>query len=247
MISTILLSSVLASQAQGPLPKNAAIVYSGLPALQATAPSLKLVSHSVTGTLSKETVTFSTVSLYKNTSPNAYSVTLKLPVNAQNPVLGRGYNIDFSATWDRTPVKASPYREEQALLDEQVKLRNGAAWTKFIRFKALTLPVKASATHALRISFTVPIGKSGLDGLQRIVAYDLSGASSYGWPVEHIPFSLKYTPEIMFQRIAAQPAYGWQIGPHGAFFQVRNYTPGTDALARFLFYPGGFDKIGEEP
>jgi len=246
MITTILLSGVLAVQVQGPLPKNAAIVYSGLPALQSPAPSLKFVSCSVTGTLSKDSVAFSTLLLFKNLSDKPYPVTLKLPVNAQNPIIGQGYDIDFAVSWDKVPVKASPYKQEQALTDENVKLRNGAIWTKYIRYKTLTLAVKPSATHALRLSFDVPIGKSGLDGLQRIVAYDLAGASTYSQPIEHIPFSLKYTPEIMFQKIAALPNYGWQIGPNGAFFQVRNYVPGADALARFMFYPGGYDKIGLE-
>lgn len=244
MITTILLSSVLAAQVQGPLPKNAAIVYSGLPALQGSAASLKLISHSVTGTLTKELVTFNTLLLFKNQSNKPYTVTLKLPVNAQNPILGRGYDIDFAATWDKAPIKVSPYKEEQALTDDAVKLRNGAVWTKIIRYKSLAVPVKASATHALRISFTVPIGKSGLDGLQRIVAYDLAGASTFAAPIEQIPFSLKYNTDIVFQKIAAEPNYGWQVGPNGAYFQVKNFTPSEDALARFMYYPGGFDKIG---
>jgi len=245
MITSILLTSVLAAQVQGPLPKNAAIVYSGLPAIQGSVPSLCMVSSSVTGTLTKDAVTFSTLSLYKNMSKKPFTVTFKLPVNAQNPILGRGYDIDFAAMWDKAAVKASPYKEEQALTDDSVKLRNGAVWTKFIRYKTVTVPVKASATHALRISFTIPIGKSGLDGLQRIVAYDLAGASSYGWPIEQIPFSLKYNTDIVFQKIAGEPNYGWQVGPNGAYFQVKQFTPQTDALARFMFYPGGFDKIGE--
>lgn len=246
MITSILLAAALGSQVQGPLPKNAAIVYSGLPAvMKGPAPSLELLSCSVTGAMTKDTVTFTTLTLYKNLSNKPYSLTLKLPVNAQNPILGRGYDIDFAATWDKAAVKASPYKEDQTLTDDTVKLRNGAVWTKIIRYKTLAVAVKPQATHALRISFTVPIGKSGLDGLQRIVAYDLAGASSYSAPIDQIPFSLKYDSDIVFQKIASEPDFGWQVGPKGAFFQLKNYSGGDDALARFMYYPGGFDKIGE--
>jgi hypothetical protein len=244
MITTIL-ATLAAAQVQGPLPEKAAIVYSGIPGIVGPATSdVRMTGHSVTFDLTKSTATVTTLTLFHNDSTKPVALWLKFPVNAQNPVLGRGWDIDFKATMDKVPLKLSPWKAEQTFTDEAVEISRGVSWTKIIRYKGVATTFKPSATHALRVTYTVPMGKSGLDGMQRLIAYETSGALSWKGSVDRLNFSVRYDPSVVFQMILSEPKWGWQIGTKGGFFKQDNFRPEGDTLVRYIFYPGGYDKIG---
>ena len=255
MLTPTILATLIATQVQGPLPQTAALVYSGIPGIvrkiefgwgsrppsDSAAPKLpvRMTSHSVVFELTKGAATVSSVSLFHNDGPNPVSLVLKLPVDAQNPVLGRGWDIDFTATLDSAPLKIGPWKEEMTLTEIA-----GAPTTRMLRYKSAAVTFKVKGTHVLRISYQVPMGKAGLDGMNRLIAYETNGASAWSGSMDRLNFTVHYGPGVVFHVIEAEPNWGWQIGDKGAFFKQDSFHPEGDTLARFIFYPGGYDKIG---
>jgi hypothetical protein len=200
----------------------------------------------VSATLGPDSATFETLTWFKNGTDRDIPATILLPVVAQNPLLGRGYDIRFQATWDRNPVSIVPAVSSKTIEEPNrlVGVRNRVPYARAERAHGIKVTFKANATHALRLRWQAPIGRGGLDGMLRFVIYDTSSASDWG-PVDQFNFALRYTPEVVFQTYEAKPNWGWQIGPRGAFFKRVNFQPGSDPLVRFVYYPGGFEKIGQ--
>ena len=240
MLTTTILATLALVQSPGPLPTNAAIVFSGIPGIVGSASAdVRMTSHGVSFDLTKAVATVSSVSLFHNDAAQPATVLLKLPVDAQNPVLGRGWDIDFSATLDGVKLKVGPWKEEQRLTEAA-----GSPWTKILRYKAAQVTFKPKATHVLRLSYQVPMGKAGLDGMNRLIAYETAGANSWKGPMDRLNFIVHFGKGVVFHVISAEPNWGWQIGDKGAFFKQESFRPSGDTLARFIFYPGGYDKIG---
>ncbi|MEJ5169420.1 MAG: hypothetical protein WHU10_00370 [Fimbriimonadales bacterium] len=236
---------LVAAQTGPNLPKDVAIVYAGVPTCTG-ARGVRMQGLNVSATLNRETASFELLCWFKNSSATDVPATLAIPVVAQNPSLGRGYDIRFEATWDKAPVAIVPALSDQAFSDPDllVGVRNKVPYGRRERTHGVKVVFKANATHALRLKWQSPIGKGGLDGMLRYVAFDTAGAAGWG-PVGQFNFALRYSPSVVFQTYEAKPNWGWQIGPRGAFFKRVDFQPGDDGLVRFVYYPGGFDKIGE--
>ena len=248
MIATTVLATLVAFQAAAPLPQNAALVYSGIPGIvpggsSAEPPTsqVRMVSSDVDFELTKATATVTSVTLFHNDSAKPVSVNLRLPVVALNPVLGRGWDIAFKATLNGVPLKIGPLQSGTGInLDSTQQ----DAQAKVERFKSATAVFGVKNTYALRVTYQVPMGKAGLDGMLRLIAYETAGATNWAGPMDRLNFTVHYGPGVVFHVSSAEPDWGWQIGHKGAFFKQDSFRPQGDTLVRFVFYPGGFDKIG---
>jgi len=239
--------ALLLSLQSGPnLPKDVAVVYAGIPACKEARGAVRMQGLSVSATLDSENAAFELLCWFKNATATDVPATLLLPVVAQNPVLGRGYDIRFDATWDKAPAPVVPSLTDQSVSDPEllVGTKNKVPYARRERTHGIRVVFKANATHALRLRWQTPIGKGGLDGMLRYVVFDTVGAADWG-PIPQFNFAIRYTPAVVFQTYEAKPAWGWQIGPRGAFFKRTDFQPGPDGLVRFAYYPGGFDRIGE--
>ncbi|MCX7800799.1 MAG: hypothetical protein N2109_10710 [Fimbriimonadales bacterium] len=238
--------ALLLSQPVPGLPADAAVVYTGVPGCREARGAVRMQGLSVSATLGPDAGAFETLAWFKNDAPRDIPATILLPVVAQNPLVGRGYDIRFEATWDRNPVAVVPASAPKTFEDPEllVGVRNKLPYARSERIHGIKVTFKASSTHALRLRWEAPIGRGGLDGMLRFAVYDTSLAADWG-PVGQFNFALRYTPEVVFQTYEAKPDWGWQIGPRGAFFKRTGFQPGSDALVRFVYYPGGFEKIGQ--
>jgi hypothetical protein len=247
MLTITLLATLAAFQAQA-LPDNAAVVYSGIPGIvpggssaQAPVSPVRMVSSDVTFELTNATATVTSVTLFHNESAKPVSVNLKLPVVALNPVLGRGWDIDFKATLNGTPLKVGPLQSGMLV---NFNSERHEAPAKVERYKVAPVVFGVKNTYGLKITYQVPMGKGGLDGMLRLIAYETAGASAWNGPLDRLNFTIHFGPSVVFHVSSAAPDWGWQIGDKGAFFKQDSFQPQGDTLVRFVFYPGGFDKIG---
>ncbi|MCO5296084.1 MAG: hypothetical protein M9921_04440 [Fimbriimonadaceae bacterium] len=235
MLAAIALAGTLASpQAKG-VPEPHSIVYSGIPGMIGDA-EVRMDSHSVTMTIGNGSVTVDTLTLLKNTRAADSAVKVKFPWTS------RCTNDDFlvppstlAATWDKTALKLEPDWRDVATANLGPRFRQ--------KVYLADVTIKANATHALRVHYTMPLGRGGLDNLLRVAAYGTTYAEYWHGPIGRFQISLKYSPQTVFQVYSAMPNWGWQIGPNGAFLRKDGLAQGGEVLL-FSFYPGGFQGIG---
>ena len=101
--------------------------------------------------------------------------------------------------------------------------------------------VKKEATHSLRIKFSLPTGKSGIDREERLIGYRVMDIKQ-SQALEQFRMSVKYDGEIVFVPIEAKPDWGWEVGANGAYLKLDGKKSDRDAILTYRFYPAGFDE-----
>jgi hypothetical protein len=234
MVTTLVLATLLAGQGKPSIPANTILVTSGIPSVVGKAsPDVKMTRHHVFSQLTKDTISFSSVTTLSNSSDKPVSLTLRLPEIKYRPEMNGKQSIDFKATWDNKPVKVG-----------YVAVASSDSQSTASATKVVIVKLVPKGNQVLRVEYSVPIGKAGLDGMERIVAYETRGASSWPAPVGVFSWSLKYNQSIVFQKIEANPASVWQTGDRGAYYEEKGFTPNANGMIWFRFYPGDYDKIG---
>lgn len=224
------------------LSESASVLYTGIPALAAPAEA-RLISHSATGELGKDGYTQDTVTLVKNLTNKPLKVTVVIPVHGQNTTWPMLKDHRLSANLDGTPVTLS--KKVETVQPDPGQRANGVVYGGYKANYQSEVTFAPKQTRALRVQYSCPLGRAGLDGLQRLTAYDTSGAKTWMGPVDQFNYSLKYDPKLVFQVFAALPkAWSWQIGPRGAFVKRNSFAPEERPLVIFTYYPGGFEPIG---
>lgn len=227
-MTSLLLLAVL-NQAPTNIPADAEVVYGVMPIATAVPNSdgskvdLNANMHSVTGTISQRAVSYETLTLYKNQA--AVEGTAAIEVEFDSYRSGFGKEITIEGTWS-----------DQPLPKPELKIKYPQGTTTGAYVMRYTLPVKKSATHSLKIKFSLPVGKSGIDREERLVAYRVRDIAQVG-ALEQFRMALKYSPKEVFVRIGGLPDWGWQIGANGAYLKLDGRKSDQDAVLVFRFYP----------
>jgi len=238
MISAAL---VLLSFAQV-IPDKASAIYTGVPI--ASAPSIKMEQHNASATLTKTNETLESLTVLKNTGDSPVTITVTLPVRGHNVDWSMADNMSLTATLDNSPLTLQTKGSRITPPSDQKRIASGVKAETYGNYFTASLSFIPHQTHALQVKFSGALGHAGLDGTQRVVAYDTSGAGSWNGPVGQLNFALHYDTRIVFQVFAALPEHAWQIGPNGAFIKQTDVKPTEGSKLLFTFYPGGYDKIG---
>ena len=121
---------------------------------------------------------------------------------------------------------------------------NGVWAATFEKVYSATIAFKAGETKSVSTSYAAPIGRAGLDGVQRMAVYDTAGADNWNGPIGQFNYAIQYKPSLVLQVYAALPEGNWQIGKSGAFWKKYDFAPAEKPLLIFTYYPGGFEEIG---
>ncbi len=236
------LTLALALQAPANVPRDAEAVWPIMPRVTA-APgsnvSLHQSIHAVTATLldvpptdtsgPKTEVGYETLSLFKNTTANEGQVDIEVAFDSWRS--GFGQAIKVEALWSDQPVQpAGPVMSLQPMPEK------GQMGRYAIRYR---VTVKKQATHSLKLKFKLPVGVSGVDREERMVAYrvvDINQASA----LEQFRMSVKFTPLQVFAPIEAKPDWGWEVGSSGAYLKLDGKASNRDAVLVYRYYPPRF-------
>lgn len=236
---TMLATLVLAQT----IPASAQVIYPGIPETPRET-AVTMLTHSVTYTLEKERVIMESTTGFKNTSKRAVSLELVLPVRGKQVNWAQSEGLRHSATINNRAISLRVGTIERTEPSE--KERAKGVWAKtFARLDRTTVEFKAGETKSLRVRFVAPIGRAGLDGVQRMVVYDTAGGDNWNGAIGQFNYAIKYPADLVLGVYAALPEQGWQIGTTGAFRRNVNFTPAQNSVLIFTYYPGGFDKIGD--
>ncbi len=225
MISTIVLASAMQLQVPN-IPADAEVIIPQTPHVRATGMELDRQLHSVTYTMTKTEVKVETLTLYKNMSSNGGTATVSLGFTGF-----RHYGAES--------VKPTVKWSDKAVA-ESTRVSTKMPGNSVMMSAMFDVEVKPNATHSLRTTFTIPVGKAGIDREERIVAYDVS-PNKKDPNLKDFHFAIKYKPEVVFSPIGTKPDnWGWQVGASGAFIGKENAKFDKRQVFTFRFYPGGF-------
>lgn len=232
--TTLLALATLASPQSKGAPNPLSIAYSGVPSF-VVMPNVRMDSHSVTIEVSEGSMKVETLTLFKNLGGEAM-------VKAKFPWLSYATNNDFrvppstlKATWDKVPMKLESDWRGLGTIELSDRYRQKVYLADAV--------FKANATHALRVEYTVPLGRGGLDNLLRVASYGLEFSGDWR-TIGRFQISVKTVNRQVFQVYSATPDWGWQIGASGAFLRRDAFEAQGVKHLLFAFYPGGFGDIG---
>ena len=232
MIATLALATALA-QSQQNVPVDAELIYPVMPELTALANedgdkvSLRMSIHAVTVRLAARKATYESLSLFKNTTDFEGEVELAVAFESHRHAFGP--EIPVKALWSDEEIERSG-----------VSVLQGQPSRYVVSYR---VAVDKAATHPLRLKFTLPIGKSGIDREERLIGYkiiDIGQADA----LEQFRMSVKYDASTVFVPIAAKPDWGWEVGANGAFLKMDGRVSDKAEMLSYRFYPAGFARIG---
>lgn len=233
------LASLLIAQT---IPASAQVIYPGIPESPNDTP-VSIPTHSAVYMLEKDRIVFESTTGLKNTSNKAVTLDLVLPVRGKQVLWAQSEGMRQSATINGSPVSLRIGQIERTEPDAKEKAKG--IWSKtYARLDRVSVSFKAGETKSLKVRFVAPIGKAGLDAVQRMVVYDTAGGDNWNGAIGQFNYAIKYPAELVLGVYAALPEGGWQIGETGAFRKSTNFLPPQRSALIFTFYPGGFDRIG---
>ena len=228
MIATLVLAAAL--QVPTNVPADAEVIYPVMPKLTTSAGVVLSQSiQGVTATLTKDEVSYDVLALYKNTTNMAGTATLELKFESWRS--GFGQAIKVEALWSDQLVAQTKATAVQSLPEK------GQLGVYTISY---TLPVKKQATHSLKLKFKLPIGVSGVDREERMVAYRVTNIGQ-AQALSQFRMAVKFDPSLVFAPIESKPDWGWQVGPEGAYLKLDGRPSDSDAVLTFRYYPPSFD------
>lgn len=235
---TVLLA-IIAAQT---IPSSASVLYPCFPETPDDTP-IRVVTHSATTRLDKKSSSVSSLTVLKNISSKPINLTLHLPVRGRFVNWAQTEGLRFSANLGgaKLPLKAGEIKRTTPTAQQKA---NGVWADSFEKIYSATVSFKPGETKSITSSYSAPIGRAGLDGVQRMVVYDTAGADNWNGPVGQFNYAIQYKPSLVLQVYAALPEGNWQIGPGGAFWKKYDFSPAEKPLLIFTYYPGGFDEIG---
>lgn len=237
-----MLTSLVALAVGQTISASASVVYPCFPESPSETP-VRMTTHSVTYSLSKARVRCETLSVFKNPTDKPVTLDLSLPIRGKNVQWQQSQGIKFSVAVNRKPVAVKAGQSVRT--PATAAQRASGIWAGSLEIPHRTkVTFRPRETVSVSTVFDAPIGRAGLDGLQRMVVYDTSGADNWNGPIGQFNYAIKYTSKLVLQVYTAQPEGKWQIGQNGAFWKQYDFTPEQKPLLIFTYYPGGFDEIG---
>jgi hypothetical protein len=221
----------LVTLAQG-IPENPSFDYSGMPTL--AAPQTRVVTHSVTVELTDKAANVTSTTVFRTESTSGTAISILVPRMRLGDNRSGQPTFAVSATWDKTPVSLGTYTS-RGISREVVQ---GKIW-EYRNDLVGKAQMKAQGTHALRVSYTVPFGRAGVDRKMHVAGYYFTPSSTIG----QMNITFRYGGKTVFRLPQVRPDWAWQVGDKGAFIRQESFSP-TGQLAYVTFYPGGFENIG---
>lgn len=234
-----LLASMILTQT---IPTSASVIYPCFPESKADT-TVRMMTHAATYKLAKDSVEFSSLSVLKNDSDQPATVDLILPVRGKQVNWEQSQKMRFAATLNKVNTKLQ-VGEIVRTPPNAAQKANGIWAATFQRSYTTRITFKPHETKSLATNFSAPIGRAGLDGVQKMVVYDTAGADNWGGAIGQFNYAIQYRPSLVLNVYAALPEGNWQIGSSGAFWKKYDYAPPQKATLIFTYYPGGFEKIG---
>ena len=203
--------------------------WGGIPVWAAStpeSPNLRTVFHTVEITLTKDTVTYKTKSLFKNLGDKPLSGSILVPVYGNGDFPGE---CPVTAKFSDVAVSAAPGVARTWRLGESCASARG--------FPVKFLP---GASKSFESTFTRPLIKAGEGMAERLVLYEVLDGNER---LEQFQVAVKYPKNLVFQTLSTNPHSGWQIGEAGAWWSGKDWLP-RHTVFQFRFFPGTFEKIG---
>jgi hypothetical protein len=233
------LTAILAAQT---IPSSASVIYPCFPESRVDTP-VQMVTHGATYKIDNAKVGFESLTTLRNSSDKETTLEVVLPVRGKQVLWPQSEGVRMSALINKKPVslkvgqivRTEPTPEHKA---------NGVWAASYERLYSVSLVFKPKETKSLSVSFASPIGRAGLDGIQRMVVYDTAGGDNWNGPVGQFNFAIQYERNTVLQVYAALPEGRWQIGEKGAFWKRNDFEPAQKAHLIFTYYPYSFEKIG---
>lgn len=224
------------------VPESASVIFPCFPESDPVA-SVQMPTHSVTCTLDRERLTLESLSTFRNSSDKPVTVQIRFPVRGRqvNYPQVSGYTVSAAVNKTSTTLAAGVERKTEP--DEKAK-KNGIVAATYERVYSITLNFKAKETKSVAYKFKAPLGKAGLDAVQRMVVYETSGASQWNGSVGQFNYAMKYPKNLILQVFAALPDGKWQVGPTGAFIKSYDYKAPIRPFLIFTYYPNSLEEIG---
>lgn len=240
----MLLSLTLALVLQAPanVPRDAEAIWPVMPRVTATAGSAVALNQSIHAVNVKlvdvpptETtgpgheLAYDTLSLFKNTTSNEGTVDIEIAFESWRHGFGEAIRVE--TLWSDQKVEpVGPVTAIQPIPEK------GQLGKYVLRYRVM---VKKQATHSLKMKFVLPLGVSGVDREERIIAYRVSyiGQAS---ALEQFRMSVKFTPQQVFAPISSKPDWGWEVGASGAYLKLDGKPSNRDAVLAFRYYPPRF-------
>ncbi len=235
-------SALLLFVAAQQFPERASVIYTGVPRSSSPA-AIRMVTHAATAVLDKTQVQVDSLTYLKNLTTGVATVTVTIPVEGHNPDWNMTDHTTVSVLVDDKPV-ALTSATTMTPTNDPVKRSSGVRAEAYAKNYSFILGFIGRQAHAVKVRYRSTLGHAGLDGAQRVVAYDETGASTWNGPVDQLNFAVKYTPRLVFQVFATLPPQGWQVGSMGAFIKQKNVAPSPGSKLIFTYYPGGYENIG---
>lgn len=165
--------------------------------------------------------------VFKNLTAKEITATLTVPLVAKDSPVPPAANLfpGFQATWDGAPATWSVTANQEV---------RGSEAFSYEKSYSVSVRFKPNATHVLRCSYRVSLGKADL---ARYVAYRTAGARTFAGRVERADLSYTYTPDAVFEILAFTPAWRWAWGPTGAYCMRLDFEPAERETMAIVFYP----------
>jgi hypothetical protein len=231
MIATLVLAAAL--QAPTNVPSDAEVIYPLMPEVSGlNGVNLQQTIMSVTATLGKSEATYDVLALYKNTSNVDGHAVVVLPFESYRH--GFGDRINVVTLWSDAKANAV----ETLALESDPESGKLGKYTVMYR-----LPVKRNGTHSLKVRFKLPIGVSGVDREERLVAFRVADLDQTA-PLDQFRMAVKFDEKTVFAPIESKPDWGWQVGNEGAYLKMDGKPSDRNAVLAYRYYPAGFADIG---
>ena len=203
--------------------------WTGTPVWSPASPDaahLRTVFHTVEITLTKDTVTYKTKSLFKNTGDKPLSGSILVPVYGNGEYPGE---CAVSAKFADAPIAPKSGVAQTWKLDESCASARGFSVT-----------FQPGAWKSFESTMTRPLIKAGEGNAERLVLYEVLDESD---KLEQFQVAVKYPKKLVFQTVSTNPHSGWQIGDTGAWWSGKDWLP-RHTVFQFRYFPGTFEKIG---
>jgi len=218
------------------------VIYTGVPST--TSSSVRLMTHDAKTMLSKTTATTDSLSYLKNLSDQPVSITVSIPIEGENVGWGMPEQVMAQVIVDNEPVTVNKQAAREVVTTDARKKSSGIVDDSYTSAYTFQLNFIGRGAHSIRIHSTTPLGHGGLDGALRIFAYATTGAGTWNGAVSQLNVSIKYTTRTVFQIYQTFPEGKWETGATGSFYKQVDFAPKETSRAMFIYYPGGFDKLG---
>jgi hypothetical protein len=238
----MLLTSIALACALAQDNNTVSVIYLGVPS---TANStVRLMTHDAKTTLNKTDATTDSVSYLKNLSDKPASITVSIPIEGENVGWGMPNQIMVQVLVDDQPVSITKTTPKEVVTTDAHKKASGIVDDSYSAAYTFQMNFIGHSAHSLKVKSTTPLGHGGLDGALRIFGYSTTGCSSWDGSVGQLNVSIRYTTRNVFQIYQTFPQGKWQTGATGSFYKQLDFAPAGSSRALFIYYPGGYDKVG---